>query len=358
MQGSWGFADMMDSVRAQVANRQGLADVLDSVNLSVQDAVKDLQSHGLTEVLGPFSVEGAGKTFRDAHRHILSAAGLGEEEEDAAARLARRADDYARAVEAMRCASETFVEDLAETVEHAQVREAACRLRDLNNAAWEEQAAAVRRAATPLSGGDAAGALPQQLAERALLTLLTAQLGYCRRTFAPLNGVFDAAEAAVVDAAQAPSAPLNAAPRVGTLAKEQAGFVDLLGDTGASEPGPGTPPAHGSTGTGTPPTGGDFPADFHYHGAHRESDRDVCARVEAWRQGKNLRSLLLTLQEVAPGWRPVALGDLQTAAAVKASYRRAVLTVHPDKQPADRQLLGRLAFDALRKEWDAFRASE
>ncbi|KAF8405687.1 hypothetical protein HHK36_007764 [Tetracentron sinense] len=60
------------------------------------------------------------------------------------------------------------------------------------------------------------------------------------------------------------------------------------------------------------------------------------AEIKRWSAGKeaNLRALLSTLQYVLwpeCGWQPVSLTDLITAAAVKKSYRKATLCIHPDK---------------------------
>ncbi|WOK91542.1 auxilin-like protein 1 isoform X2 [Canna indica] len=60
------------------------------------------------------------------------------------------------------------------------------------------------------------------------------------------------------------------------------------------------------------------------------------ADVKRWSNGKegNLRALLSTLQYILgseSGWQPISLTDVITAAAVKKSYRKATLCVHPDK---------------------------
>lgn len=58
--------------------------------------------------------------------------------------------------------------------------------------------------------------------------------------------------------------------------------------------------------------------------------------VKRWSTGKegNLRALLSTLQYILgpeSGWQPVSLTDLVAATAVRKSYKKATLCVHPDK---------------------------
>ncbi|KAK6118457.1 hypothetical protein DH2020_047874 [Rehmannia glutinosa] len=60
------------------------------------------------------------------------------------------------------------------------------------------------------------------------------------------------------------------------------------------------------------------------------------AEVRRWLSGKegNLRALLSTLQYIFgldSGWQPVLLTEVITSAAVKKTYRKATLFVHPDK---------------------------
>ncbi|GAU14353.1 hypothetical protein TSUD_309130, partial [Trifolium subterraneum] len=59
-------------------------------------------------------------------------------------------------------------------------------------------------------------------------------------------------------------------------------------------------------------------------------------KIQQWSKGKegNIRSLLSTLQYVLwpnCGWKPVPLVDVIEGNAVKRSYQRALLTLHPDK---------------------------
>ncbi|KAK3022091.1 hypothetical protein RJ639_045935 [Escallonia herrerae] len=60
------------------------------------------------------------------------------------------------------------------------------------------------------------------------------------------------------------------------------------------------------------------------------------ADIKRWSSGKegNLRALLSTLQYIlgpGSGWQPISLTDIVTTNAVKKAYRKATLSVHPDK---------------------------
>jgi len=101
---------------------------------------------------------------------------------------------------------------------------------------------------------------------------------------------------------------------------------------------------------------------FSWPSKEEEDESCIKARVENWQEGKNLRTMLISLHEVAPssaGWVPVKLGDVGTPADVKSVYRKAVLAVHPDKQPTPgAQTLGHFVFEALRDQWNVFRTQE
>jgi len=94
----------------------------------------------------------------------------------------------------------------------------------------------------------------------------------------------------------------------------------------------------------------------------KEDEDESCikARVETWQQGKNLRTMLVSLHEVAPassGWVAVQLGDVVQPADVKSVYRKAVLAVHPDKcGKAGEKVLGTCVFEALRDQWNIHRS--
>lgn len=93
-----------------------------------------------------------------------------------------------------------------------------------------------------------------------------------------------------------------------------------------------------------------------------EDESSIKARVAFWQDGKNLRTMLCSLHEVAPscsGWTPVKWDDLEEASDVKLVYRKAVLAVHPDKHndKGGEKILGDLVFKALREQWSIFRSS-
>jgi hypothetical protein len=93
-----------------------------------------------------------------------------------------------------------------------------------------------------------------------------------------------------------------------------------------------------------------------------ESESQMKDRVEAWKNGKNIRAMLVSLHEVAPsssGWVAVKLSDVMQPADVKTVYRKAVLKVHPDKLQGScgEKTLGKFVFDALCGQWKVFQVS-
>ncbi|XP_022940785.1 auxilin-like protein 1 [Cucurbita moschata] len=92
------------------------------------------------------------------------------------------------------------------------------------------------------------------------------------------------------------------------------------------------------------------------------------AEVKRWSSGKegNLRALLSTLQYILgpdSGWQPVPLTDIITTAAVKKAYRRATLSVHPDKlqqrgASIPQKYLCEKVFDLLKAAWNKFNMEE
>ncbi|CAL0319009.1 unnamed protein product [Lupinus luteus] len=67
-----------------------------------------------------------------------------------------------------------------------------------------------------------------------------------------------------------------------------------------------------------------------------EENQAIDKKIQQWSKGKegNIRSLLSTLQYVLwpeSGWKPVPLVDIIEGNAVKRSYQRALLCLHPDK---------------------------
>jgi len=96
----------------------------------------------------------------------------------------------------------------------------------------------------------------------------------------------------------------------------------------------------------------------------KEDEDESCiqARVDYWKRDKNLKTMLVTLHEVAPSsskWTAVKLDDVATSANVKDVYRKAMLAVHPDKnqgKPGEK-LIAHFVFQALREQWTIFNTS-
>ncbi|CAI8599974.1 unnamed protein product [Vicia faba] len=87
-------------------------------------------------------------------------------------------------------------------------------------------------------------------------------------------------------------------------------------------------------------------------------------KIQQWSKGKegNIRSLLSTLQYVLwpnCGWKPVPLVDIIEGNAVKRSYQRALLSLHPDKlqqkgATSDQKYIAEKVFDILQEAWTQF----
>ncbi|XP_004501036.1 J domain-containing protein required for chloroplast accumulation response 1 isoform X2 [Cicer arietinum] len=87
-------------------------------------------------------------------------------------------------------------------------------------------------------------------------------------------------------------------------------------------------------------------------------------KIQLWSKGKegNIRSLLSTLQYVLwpnCGWKPVPLVDIIDGNAVKRSYQRALLCLHPDKlqqkgAASDQKYIAEKVFDILQEAWTQF----
>jgi len=143
---------------------------------------------------------------------------------------------------------------------------------------------------------------------------------------------------------------------------------DFSFDMGSSPPSnvqpPGVPASGGyAPASPAPAAGGGFSLnDIAWPSKEDEDESCIKARVTTWQAGKNIRTMLVSLHEVAPssaGWVPVKLGDLLQASDVKSAYRKAVLAVHPDKHQSGKpgeKLLGHLVFEALREEWNKFQS--
>ncbi|KNA18082.1 hypothetical protein SOVF_073660 [Spinacia oleracea] len=92
------------------------------------------------------------------------------------------------------------------------------------------------------------------------------------------------------------------------------------------------------------------------------------AEVKRWSTGKegNLRALLSTLQYILgpeSGWQPVSLTDLVAATAVRKSYKKATLCVHPDKlqqrgASIQQKYICEKVFDLLKEAWSKFNPDE
>ncbi|KAL0553465.1 hypothetical protein IC582_007360 [Cucumis melo] len=92
------------------------------------------------------------------------------------------------------------------------------------------------------------------------------------------------------------------------------------------------------------------------------------AEVKRWSSGKegNLRALLSTLQYILgpdSGWQAVPLTDIITTVAVKKAYRRATLSVHPDKlqqrgATIQQKYICEKVFDLLKAAWNRFNVEE
>ncbi|CAL0322390.1 unnamed protein product [Lupinus luteus] len=92
------------------------------------------------------------------------------------------------------------------------------------------------------------------------------------------------------------------------------------------------------------------------------------ADVKRWSSGKtgNLRALLSTLQYILgpdSGWQPIPLTDIVMTSAVKKAYRKATLSVHPDKlqqrgASIQQKYICEKVFDLLKEAWNRFNMEE
>ncbi|KAK6938790.1 hypothetical protein RJ641_032298 [Dillenia turbinata] len=99
-------------------------------------------------------------------------------------------------------------------------------------------------------------------------------------------------------------------------------------------------------------------------GQHREDIQVSDAKIREWSRGKegNIRSLLSTLQYVLwpeSGWKAVALVDIIEGNAVKRTYQRALLCLHPDKLQQKgaatyQKYIAEKVFDILQEAWTEF----
>ncbi|KAG8492073.1 hypothetical protein CXB51_015708 [Gossypium anomalum] len=109
-------------------------------------------------------------------------------------------------------------------------------------------------------------------------------------------------------------------------------------------------------------------------GIDPEEIKAIDAKIQQWSNGKqgNIRSLLSTLQYTNngcianpqilwpnSGWKPVALMDIIEGPAVKRSYQKALLCLHPDKlqqkgAASDQKYIAQIVFDVLQDAWAHF----
>ncbi|KAK8512495.1 hypothetical protein V6N13_082960 [Hibiscus sabdariffa] len=100
------------------------------------------------------------------------------------------------------------------------------------------------------------------------------------------------------------------------------------------------------------------------YGMDHEEIQAIDAKIRQWSTGKqgNIRSLLSTLQYVLwvdSGWKPVPLTDIIEGRAVKKSYQKALLCLHPDKlqqkgAASYKKYIAEKVFDILQDAWTQF----
>ncbi|XP_022937031.1 J domain-containing protein required for chloroplast accumulation response 1-like [Cucurbita moschata] len=96
----------------------------------------------------------------------------------------------------------------------------------------------------------------------------------------------------------------------------------------------------------------------------REGLQAIDTKIRHWSNGKegNIRSLLSTLQYVLwpkSGWKAVPLVDIIDGHAVKRSYQKALLYLHPDKlqqkgASSDQKYIAAKVFEILQEAWTHF----
>lgn len=96
----------------------------------------------------------------------------------------------------------------------------------------------------------------------------------------------------------------------------------------------------------------------------QEDFQVIDAKIRKWSNGKegNIRSLLSTLQYVLwpeSGWKVVPLVDIIEGNAVKRSYQKALLSLHPDKlqqkgATSQQKYMAERVFDILQEAWTHF----
>lgn len=94
----------------------------------------------------------------------------------------------------------------------------------------------------------------------------------------------------------------------------------------------------------------------------------VDVEIKRWAAGRegNMRALLSSLQYVLwpeCGWQPVSLTDIITSTSVKKVYRKATLSIHPDKvqqkgASLKQKYTAEKVFDILKEAWNKFNVEE
>lgn len=81
--------------------------------------------------------------------------------------------------------------------------------------------------------------------------------------------------------------------------------------------------------------------------------KEIAMRVQQWKQGKNIRTLLASLHEVTPPqhWAVRTTSDMPDTTALKNVYKAALLIVHPDKRVLPKAL-AEPVFHTLQDAWD------
>ncbi|KAG5245956.1 auxilin-related protein [Salix suchowensis] len=103
---------------------------------------------------------------------------------------------------------------------------------------------------------------------------------------------------------------------------------------------------------------------LHEQEERRRIAEKMDVRIKHWAAGKegNMRALLSSLQHVLwpeCDWEPVSLTDLITSTSVKKVYRKATLSVHPDKvqqkgASIQQKYTSEKVFDILKEAWNKF----
>uniref|UniRef100_A0A6P4FJI7 Tyrosine-protein phosphatase auxilin n=1 Tax=Drosophila rhopaloa TaxID=1041015 RepID=A0A6P4FJI7_DRORH len=80
--------------------------------------------------------------------------------------------------------------------------------------------------------------------------------------------------------------------------------------------------------------------------------------ITKWSNGKDIRSLLCSLQTVLwqnANWQPLMMSTLNTLVEVKKAYRHACVAVHPDKNNGtENEEIAKLIFIELNNAWTDF----